>query len=56
MDFGFADPFVFSVEAGWTGLASATYSATPQGRARGISGVTGPLNYFTFAGRWGFDF
>lgn len=56
LDFGFAGPFTFGVEAGWTGLTSATYQATAQGRALGISGVSGPLNYFTFAGRWGFDF
>ena len=56
LDFGFARPSVFSLEAGWTGLSSASYSATPQGRALGISGVSGPINYFTFAGRWGWDF
>ena len=56
LDFGFADPSVFSLEAGWTLLTSASYRATPQGQALGITGVTGPLNYFTFAGRWGFGF
>jgi hypothetical protein len=56
LDFGFADPGVFSLEAGWTMLASAEYGATPQGRALGLSGVRGPLNYFTFMGRWGWSF
>jgi hypothetical protein len=56
LDFGFADPRLFSLEAGWTGLTSAHYGATPQGQALGITGVTGPLNYITFTGRWGFSF
>ena len=56
IDFGFVDPTVFSVEAGWTGLTSARYGATPQGTALGITGVTGPLNYFTLTARWGFSF
>jgi hypothetical protein len=56
IDFGFADPAVFSLEAGWTGLSSADYQSTPQGRSLGISGVSGPVNYFTFAGRWGWSF
>lgn len=56
LDFGFADPSVFSLEAGWTGLASASYRSTPQGEAQGISGVSGPVHYFTLTGRWGFSF
>lgn len=56
LDFGFYDPSSFSLEAGWTALASGTYAATPQGRALGISGVKGALNYFTLTGRWGFSF
>ena len=56
LDFGFADPTVFGLEAGWTGLASARYGATDQGQALGITGAAAPLNYFTFAGRWGFSF
>jgi hypothetical protein len=55
LDFGFVDSSVFSLEAGWTGLASARYAATPAGQDLGITGVTGPLNYFTFTGRWGFS-
>jgi hypothetical protein len=56
LDFGYVGPYVFSLEAGWTGLTSATYGATGQGRALGVTGVSGPINYFTFAGRWGFNF
>ncbi|MFI5348666.1 MAG: hypothetical protein ACHQ2Z_03910 [Elusimicrobiota bacterium] len=56
LDFGFYDPSVFSLEAGWTGMTSADYQATAQGRALGITGVSGPLNYFMFNGRWGFSF
>ena len=37
-------------------LSSVHTAKDDQGRALGISGVSGPLNYFTFAGRWGFDF
>jgi hypothetical protein len=56
VDFGFANPYVFSLEAGWTGVTSATYGATAQGQALGITGVRGPVNYFTFAARFGWDF
>jgi hypothetical protein len=56
LDFGFFNPSVFSLEAGWTGLTSGTYQATSQGNALGITGVTGALNYFTFTGRWGLAF
>lgn len=50
------EPGVITFEAGWTGLASETYGATPQGRAQGISGVSGPLNYITFTARYGWRF
>jgi hypothetical protein len=56
IDFGSMGPGVFGLETGWTGLTNATYSATPQGRALGISGVSGSVSYYTFAARWGFDF
>jgi hypothetical protein len=56
VDFGFIDPSVFSMEAGWTGLTSVSYQATTQGSALGISGASGPLNYFTLTGRWGLSF
>ncbi|HXT00504.1 MAG TPA: hypothetical protein VN915_07500 [Elusimicrobiota bacterium] len=50
------EPGVITFEAGWTGLASERYGATPQGRAQGISGVSGPLNYVTFTARYGWRF
>lgn len=50
------EPGVITIEAGWTGLASERYGATPQGRAQGISGVSGPLNYITFTARYGWRF
>jgi hypothetical protein len=56
LDFGFADPSVFGLEAGWTGLANASYQPTGQGQALGLSGASGMLNYFTLAGRWGLNF
>ena len=56
LDFGFADPRVFGLEGGWTGLTNAGYQPTGQGRALGLSGSSGTLNYFTLAGRWGWTF
>ena len=56
LDFGFADPTVFGLEAGWTGLANASYQTTGQGQALGLSGASGMLSYFTLAGRWGWTF
>ena len=56
LDFGFADPAVFGLEAGWTGLWNAGYQPTGQGQALGISGASGMLSYFTLAGRWGWTF
>lgn len=56
LDFGFADPETFALEAGWTGLANAAYRATGQGRDLGLAGASGTLNVFTLAGRWGWTF
>ncbi|HEX4048263.1 MAG TPA: hypothetical protein VH309_10540 [Elusimicrobiota bacterium] len=56
LDFGFVNPGVFALEAGWTGLMNASYQATGQGQALGLSGGSGTLNYFTLAGRWGWSF
>ena len=56
LDFGFADPRVFSLEAGWTGLWNAGYQPTAQGQLIGLPGASGMLNYFTLAGRWGWTF
>lgn len=50
------EPGVVTFEAGWTGLASERYGATPQGRAQGIGSVSGPLNYITFTARYGWRF
>lgn len=47
---------VFSLEAGWTGIGGATYSATPQGRAIGLSGVSTSVSIVTVGGRWGWRF
>jgi opacity protein-like surface antigen len=49
-------PGVFTVEAGWTGLASERYGSTPQGQAQGVGGVSGPLNIVTFTARYGWRF
>jgi opacity protein-like surface antigen len=56
LDFGFADPGVFALEAGWTGLTNAGYQTTAQGRALGLADKPGTLNFFTLAGRWGWSF
>jgi hypothetical protein len=54
LDVGYPNPGVFSLEAGWTGLTSANYRASAAGQALGLSGVSAPINFFTFAARWGF--
>ena len=56
LDFGFADPAVFGLEAGWTGLWNAGYQPTGQGQALGLTAAPGMLNFFTLAGRWGWTF
>ena len=56
LDFGFAEPAVFGLEAGWTGLWNAAYQPTGAGRALGLSGASGMLNFFTLAVRWGWGF
>lgn len=48
----FADPAVFSVEAGWTALESRTYAATRAGRNLGLTSVSARLDLFTLAARW----
>lgn len=48
----FADPAVFGLEAGLTGLESRTYSATGAGRDLGLSTVSSRLNLFTLTARW----
>jgi opacity protein-like surface antigen len=56
LDFMFAEPSVFGLEAGWTGLLNAAYRATSQGQASGLSGASPMLNFFTLSGRWGWSF
>lgn len=51
-----AAPGFVTLEAGWTGLGSAGYAATPRGEARGVSGATGPLHILTFTARYGWRF
>lgn len=48
----FADPAIFSLEAGWTALQRRTYAATSSGRDLGLESVSSRLNLFTFAARW----
>ena len=47
---------IFTVEAGWLGLAGAKYSSTPQGAALGILDVSAPLNVLAFSARYGWRF
>jgi hypothetical protein len=56
LDLLFADPSVFGFEAGWTGLLNADYQPTAQGRALGLARTSETINFFTFAGRWGWNF
>ena len=56
LDVDAAAPGFVTVEAGWTGLASARYAATPRGEARGLGGVSAPLHLLTFTARYGWKF
>lgn len=51
-----AAPGFVTLEAGWTGLGSAGYAATPRGEARGVSGASGTLHILTFTARYGWRF
>jgi len=51
-DWDFAEPTVFSVEAGWTGLQSRRFGATRAGRDLGLESVSGPLQLFMLSARW----
>jgi opacity protein-like surface antigen len=51
-DWDFAEPAIFSLEAGWTGLESKRFGATRSGRDLGIEAVSGRLNFFVLAARW----
>ncbi|HXT01510.1 MAG TPA: hypothetical protein VN915_12610 [Elusimicrobiota bacterium] len=56
LDFLYAQPNVFSLEVGWTGLANSTLRPTAQGQALGLSGSSGMLNVISLSGRWGWSF
>lgn len=56
IDFNVYDPVVFSVEMGWTELDNGRIPATSQGQQIGLAGLSGPLDFFTVAGRWGWRF
>ena len=49
-------PGVVTLEAGWTGLASARYAATPAGEQLGVGNVSGPLNIVSLTARYGWRF
>ena len=54
LDLGYPNLDVVSIEAGWTVLGGATYRATDAGRAAGVTGTSGPMNFFTLSARLGF--
>ncbi len=56
VDFDLRHADTLTLEAGWMGMSSASYGATGQGAALGLSGVSAALEYFTLAARWGFRF
>lgn len=56
LDFLFAQPTIFGLEVGWTGLANSKYRPTSQGQDLGLPGGTNMLNLITFSGRWGWSF
>jgi opacity protein-like surface antigen len=56
IDFMLADPALFSVEFGWTGISNSDYAATRAGQDLGLEKVTGDLNILTIAARWGWRF
>jgi opacity protein-like surface antigen len=56
LDFTLADPAIFSLEFGWTGISNSEYPATHAGQDLGLDHVTGNLSVFTLAARWGWRF
>jgi hypothetical protein len=56
IDFLLADPALFSIELGWTGLHNSDYSATTAGRDLGLEKVKGDIDMLTVAARWGWKF
>lgn len=51
-DWEFAEPAVFGLEAGWTGVGDRRYAATASGRDLGLTSVEGRLSLFVLAARW----
>ncbi|MBI3289251.1 MAG: hypothetical protein HYZ74_07010 [Elusimicrobia bacterium] len=51
-EWDYMEASVFSLEAGWAGLASRRYGATSAGRDLGLEAVSGRLNLFVLSGRW----
>jgi len=51
-DWEFAEPAVFSLEAGWTRIERKIYAATARGRDLGLQSVSGRLDLFVLAARW----
>lgn len=49
-------PGCLTLEAGWTGIASAGYAATPRGRALGLDGISAPLHLLSFTARHAWRF
>ncbi len=56
LDIDAFDPGTLTLEAGWTGLASARYGATPQGQALRLSGISAPASILSFTARYGWRF
>lgn len=56
IDFMLADPALFSLEIGWTGISNSSYGATRAGKDLGLDNVSGNLSFMTVAARWGWRF
>ncbi len=56
LDFNYGAPSNFGVELGWLGLSSETYGTTAFGDSLGLQGFSGPIQVFSFLGRWGWSF
>jgi len=47
---------VFALELGWLHASNRSYNATFAGQGLGLVAARAPIDYLTFAGRWGFTF
>jgi len=56
VDFALYGPSFFTIEAGWTRLANASYSATAAGQDLGLNSVTGNQDILLVSARWGWRF